>query len=371
MLAEERLQTIDVSLNMGPQHPSTHGVFRMTLKVDGERVLDVEPYIGYLHRGTEKLSENVAYRHVVTYMERADYLANFNNAQGWVMAVEKLMGTQVPERAEYIRVLLCELQRIASHMMLFSSLGADAGVFATSFMYGFRDREFIEDFFESVTGSRMMHNYFRVGGVKEDLLEDYRERMAQLVPKLRRGIEDCDHLLTNNEIFAARTQGIGAITAKDAISYGMSGPMLRACGVPLDIRRAEPYSIYPRLDFEVPIRHHGDTYDRFVLRVEEMRQSLRIVEQCLEQMPEGPVMGEVPRTLRPRAGEVYVRTENPRGDFGVYLVSAGGLEPYRVKVRAPSFCNLMALRQMLQGCYVADCVVVLGSFDIVLGEVDR
>ncbi len=356
---------------MGPQHPSTHGVFRMVIKVDGERVVDVEPYIGYLHRGIEKLSENVAYRHVINYMERADYLANFNNAQCWMMAVEKLMGTQVPERAEYIRVLLCELQRIASHMMLFSSLGADAGVFATTFMYGFRDREFIQDFFESVTGNRMMHNYFRVGGVREDLPEDYRERLAQLVPKLRRGIEDADRLLSDNEIFLTRTRGVGTITAAEAINYGISGPMLRACGVPFDVRRDEPYSIYPRLDFEVPIGHNGDTYGRFYLRVVEMRQSLRIVEQCLEQMPEGPIMGEVPRTLRLPAGEVYVRTENPRGDTGIYLVSTAGLEPYRVKMRAPSFCNLMALRRMLQGCYVADCVVVLGSFDIVLGEVDR
>lgn len=360
-----------MTLNMGPQHPSTHGVFRMVLTVDGERIVAVEPYIGYLHRGIEKLSETLNYRQVITLMDRADYLANFNNELTYVMAVEKLMRIEVPERAEYIRVILCELNRIASHLMFYGAMGSDAGVFGTAFMYAFQAREKIVAAFESVSGARMMHNFFRVGGVRDDLPRDFGPIMARLIPQLRQSIEDCHNLLGHNEVFIARSKGIGTIGPQEAIDYGLSGPALRACGVAEDLRRSDPYSIYPKLDFRIPVGKDGDCYDRYLLRVEEMRQSLYMVEQALEIIPPGPVMAQVPKVLKPPPGEVYVRTENPRGDLGIYLVSQGGDKPYRVKVRAPSFCNLMALEHLLRDCYIADCVMVLGSLDIVLGEVDR
>ncbi|MBI4299853.1 MAG: NADH-quinone oxidoreductase subunit D [Chloroflexi bacterium] len=369
-MAESRLETVDMFINMGPQHPSTHGVFRMVLTIDGEQIVDMKPHIGYLHRGVEKLAEGLRYREVTVLLDRTDYLAALNNELPYVMALEKLLDVKVPERAEYIRVLVCELNRIASHLMFYGAFGADAGA-TTPFMYAFRDREEIQHFFEAVTGGRLMHNYFRVGGVRYDLPEDWRERLTKLIPHLRKGIVDCERLLSDNEIFLNRTIGVGQISAADAIDYGLTGPNLRACGVRLDLRRDQPYSVYPKLEFDVPTRSRGDCYDRYLLRVEEMRQSLRIVEQCLEQMPDGPSLGEVPRVIRPKEGEVYVGTENPRGEYGIYLVSRGGDYPYRVKVRAPSFCNLMALNEMMRGCYIADCVLILGSIDIVLGEVDR
>ncbi|MBI2866027.1 MAG: NADH-quinone oxidoreductase subunit D [Chloroflexi bacterium] len=357
-------------VNMGPQHPSTHGVFRMVLILDGERIVGVEPVIGYLHRGVEKLCENLTYRQIVPLFDRMDYLADYNNELGLALALEKLAGLQPPRRAEFIRVILCELTRITSHMMFYGSFGGDAGV-TTPFLYAFRERENIQQLLESVSGVRMMPNYIRMGGVKEDLPEDFPERLGRLLPRLRQGIEECHALLTRNEVMLARTQGMAPISAKEAIGYGMSGPNLRACGVAEDVRRTEPYSIYPELDFAVPLGHTGDTWDRYYIRMEEMRQSLRILEQCLERMPEGPVMADIPKNFRPPSGEVYCRAENPRGDFGVYLVSRGSDRPYRIKVRAPSFCNLMALERLLVGCYIADCVLVLGSLDIVLGEVDR
>lgn len=365
------LETVQMSLNMGPQHPSTHGVFRMLLTVDGERIVDVEPYIGYLHRGVEKLSENLTYRQVITLLDRTDYLASFNNELPYVMALEKLMGIEVPERAEYIRVILCELNRIASHLVLYAALGADAGSFGTTYIYAFRERERIQSLFEAVSGARMMPNFFRVGGVRDDLPSDFEKRVKEIWPDLKRGIDDCHNLLSTNEIFLARAKNVGMISAEDAIDCSLSGPTLRACGVPEDVRRSEPYSVYERFDFEVPVGKNGDTYDRYILRIEEMRQSMRIIEQALEGLPDGQTMGEVPKSIRPKAGEVYVRAENPRGDLGVFLVSQGGDKPYRMKLRAPSFCNLMGLRHMLRDCYIADCVVVIGSIDIVLGEVDR
>ncbi|MBI2918731.1 MAG: NADH-quinone oxidoreductase subunit D [Chloroflexi bacterium] len=366
----ERLDTVDMMVNMGPQHPSTHGVFRMVLTVDGERVVAAEPVIGYLHRGVEKLCENLTYRQIVPLFDRMDYLADYNNELGLALALEKLMGIQPPRRAEFIRTILCELTRINSHMMFYGSFGGDAGV-TTPFIYAFRLREEVQQVLESVSGVRMMPNYIRVGGLKDDVPEDFRDRVARLLPRLREGIEECDSLLTRNEVLLARTRGLARISAAEAIAYGLSGPNLRACGLAEDVRRTEPYSIYSELDFDVPLGQNGDAWDRYCIRLEEMRQSARMVEQCLEKMPEGPVMAEMPKALRPPPGEVYVRAENPRGDFGVYLVSQGGDKPYRLKVRAPSFCNLMALERLLVGCYIADCVMVLGSLDIVLGEVDR
>jgi NADH-quinone oxidoreductase subunit D len=374
MIIEEReLETIDVYVNVGPQHPATHGVFRMVLRVDGELVVDLEPVIGYLHRGAEKLSENCDYRQALAFQDRTEYLAQFNAELCYVIAVERLMGLEVPERAEYIRVILTELNRIASHLMFMGAFSADLGVFGTLFMYAFRERERMLDLFEEISGDRMMYSYFRVGGLAWDVPEDFVERTRWMVKEARQGIADIDGLLTENEVFLARTRGIGIMTAEQAIDWGFSGPMLRASGVRHDLRRAEPYSIYDRLDFDIPVGDRGDVYDRYMVRLEEMRQSARIIDQCLDQMPkDGPIVApELKRVLRPPAGEVYIRAENPRGEYGIYLVSKGADKPYRLKIRSPSFCHLAALRDMTIGHYLADAVLILGSVDIVLCEVDR
>jgi NADH-quinone oxidoreductase subunit D len=359
-------------LNMGPQHPSTHGVFRMVLWVDGEKIVDIVPHIGYLHRGSEKLCEGEQYHQVITLFDRLDYIANFNNEQVYVRAVEKLMGLEVPERAEYIRVILCELNRIASHMLFIATMGLDAGAMTPS-MFCFRGRERIQALFEHVSGARMMHNYFRVGGLKEDVPEDFLPRLRELMPLIREDLEESDKLLSFNEIFLVRLKDISPVTAEDAVDFGLTGPCLRASGVDYDVRKAAPYSVYDRFDFEVPIGLDGDCWDRYYLRVQECYESIRIIEQAMEQMPaEGNVLSSLGRRLiRPPVGEVYVRAENPRGEIGVYLVSDGADRPYRLKVRPPSFCNLSAIRHMLIDTWVADSVVILGSLDIVMGEVDR
>ena len=368
--AREQGDTIDLMLNMGPQHPSTHGVFRLVLWIDGERVVRAEPHIGYLHRGSEKLCEGELYSQIITLFDRLDYVANLNGELAFCMTVEKLMGLDIPDRAQYIRVILCELNRVASHMLFYGVYGLDAGAM-TPILYGFRERERIQSLFEAVTGARMMHNYIRVGGVHEDLPEDFDKRMGVLTDQLDRGIEECDQLLSNNEMFLARTKGIGVVNGADALDFGVTGPNLRASGVLEDVRISEPYSIYDRFDFGIPVGTNGDCWDRYYVRVEEMRESLRIIQQAMEQMEPGPIAAKVRRIIRPPKGEVYLRTESPRGDFGVYLVSDGGDKPYRVKVRAPSFATLQALRHMVRNAYVADVVVILGSIDIILGEVDR
>ena len=361
---------LDLMVNMGPQHPSTHGVFRLLIWIDGEKVIRSESHIGYLHRGSEKLSEGEQYSQVVTLFDRLDYVSNLNCEWAYVLAVEKLMQIQVPERAEYIRVIMSELNRIASHMLFYGVYGLDAGAM-TPILYGFRERERVQNLFESVTGARMMHNYFRIGGVKEDLPDDFQEKMKTLIKHLEKGIEECDQLLSDNEMFLARTKGVGSIDAKTAIDFGLSGPLLRACGVPEDIRISEPYGLYDRFDFGIPVGSSGDCWDRYYVRMEEMRQSLSIIVQAMEQMDAGEISAPVRRIPRPPEGEVYVRTESPRGDFGVFLVSDGSDKPYRVKVRAPSFANLQALQYLLRDAYVADVVMVLGSLDLILGEVDR
>ena len=367
---DQDAQPLEMLVNMGPQHPSTHGVFRMVLWVDGEKVVDAEPHIGYLHRGSEKLCEGEQYHQIVTLFDRLDYISNFNNELVYCRAVEKLMGLEVPERAEYVRVILCELNRIASHLLFLGTFGLDAGAM-TPVMFTFRGRERIQAVFEAISGARMMHNYFRVGGVKEDLPDNFEQIIGGLLPDLRSDVEESDRLLTYNEVFIARSKGIGSISASDAVGYGLTGPCLRACGIPYDVRRAEPYSVYDRFDFDVPVGIDGDSWERYYVRVEEMYQSLRIVQQALDQIPQGPVSVMGRRLIRPPVGDVYVRSENPRGEIGVYLVSDGSDKPYRVKVRPPSFCNLSALRVLLKDTWLADAVVILGSLDIVLGEVDR
>ena len=369
---ERELETIDINVNVGPQHPATHGVFRMILTVDGEQVVDADPVIGYMHRGAEKLSENCDYRQGIGYQDRTDYLAQFNTELCYCLAVEKLAGLEAPERAEYIRVILTELNRIASHLMFVGAFGTDMGLAGTAFMYAFKEREVLQDFFEEITGERMMYNYFRPGGVAWEVPENFVVRCRQVLESVKRGIDDTDGLITESEVVLARCVGLSPVSPEEAVNWGLTGPMLRATGLKHDLRRAEPYSIYDRFDFDIPTGTQGDVYDRYLVRLEEMRQSVRIVEQALAQLPQGPIMVEgMKRILRVPPGEVYLRNEGPRGEYGIYLVSKGGEKPYRLKVRAAAFSNLSALRNMVVGNYVADAVVILGSIDIVLCEVDR
>ncbi len=370
-MASTELEARDILINMGPQHPATHGVFRMVLWVDGEQIVAVEPHIGYLHRGSEKLCEGELYPQIITLFDRLDYISNFSNELAFCTAVEKLMEIEVPERAEYIRVLLCELNRVASHLLFYGTFGLDLGAM-TPIMYGFRERERIQRLFESVSGARMMHNYFRIGGLKQDLPTGFKKNLSDLLSLLEKGLEECDRLLTHNEVLLVRTRNVGVISRDEAIGYGLTGPPLRATGLPYDLRAVEPYSVYDQFDFDIPTGSVGDSWDRYAIRVEEMRQSIRIIRQAADRLPDGPVMAAGVRRLpRPPKGESYSRVESPRGEFGVYLVSNGDTKPYRVKVRAPSFANLQALKRLLRGVYVADAVVILGSLDIVLGEVDR
>jgi NADH-quinone oxidoreductase subunit D len=367
------VEIVDMPINMGPQHPSTHGVFRMVLAVNGEQVVNVTPHIGYMHRGGEKLMEAMDFRQGIGYADRTEYLAQFHAELGYVMAVERLMDLKVPDRAEYIRVILSELNRLSSHFMFMGAFGIDAGLFGTSFTFAFVQRENLLDLFEEVSGDRLMYAYFRVGGLAWEVTDNFVQRVHEVLKQAQQGIRDLDDLMTKNEIFMGRCQNVGAFSAKQAISYGMSGPLLRASGVPWDLRKDEPYSVYDRFNFEVPVGNYGDVYDRYLVRLEEMKQSIKIIEQALEQLPpEGPIVPEkMPRRLRTPPGEVYSKVESPRGEWGVYLVSKGGDKPYRLKMRSPSFCNLSALREMTIGQYLADAVMILGSMDIVLCCVDR
>ena len=373
MAPERELETIDLNINIGPQHPATHGVFRMVIEVDGEVVTDVVPHIGYMHRGGEKLSENMDYRQAIGYQDRTEYLSQFNAELCYVLAVEKLAPALAPpERAQYIRIILAELNRISSHFMFLGAFGTDLGVFGTSFVYAFRERENVLDLFEEVSGDRLMYAYFRPGGVAWDVPANFKSRVEWVCEQALIGASDMDRLLTDNEIFIARTRGIGILTAENAINYGVTGPMLRASGVEQDLRKDEPYTIYDRFDFDIPVGTNGDSYDRYLVRLQEIRESVKIVRQALEELPDGPILPErMPRLLRPSAGEVYMRCEDPRGEYGIYLISKGTTQPYRLRMRSPSFCNLSALREMTIGHYVADAVTILGSTDIVLCSVDR
>ena len=371
-MIEHEYETVDINLNMGPVHPATHGVFRAVLTVDGELVVDVEPVIGYMHRGSEKLPENLDYRQGIGIADRTDYLAQMNCEQSFVMAAEKLAGIEPPERAEFIRVICAELNRVASHFMFLGAYGQDIGTFGTAFTYGFRERERVMDLFDELTGERMMYSYFRVGGVAWELTNGFERKVRTLIRQLRVGVSDFEGLLSDNDVFIARTRNVGALSLEQAIAYGLSGPMLRASGLAWDIRREEPYSVYPRLEFNIPTGPNGDCYDRYVVRVEEIKESLKIVEQCLDMIPAGPIMPErMPRMLRLPVGEIYSRVESPRGEYGWYIVSKGGNRPWRAHLRSPCFCNLSALREMTVGEYVPDAVAIIGSLDLVMCEVDR
>ena len=373
ILVEEEFETVDMNINIGPQHPATHGVFRMVLTLDGEVVKDLDAYIGYLHRGAEKLSENLDYRGALGFQDRTDYLAAMNCEWAYVNTVEQLAGIEVPERVEYLRLILAELNRILSHFMFMGAFGTDVGFFATSFMWAFRERERIQDLFESVCGDRMMYNYYRVGGMAWDPPETFVEDTRWVLGQIDIGIQDIEELMKENEIIIARCRDVGTLSAEDAINFGVTGPMLRASGVAFDLRVDEPYSIYDRFEWEIPVGEKGDAYDRFLVRLEEMKQSRSIVAQALDQMPsDGPIMAEnLPKAIRPAPAEIYWRQENPRGEYGIYMVSDGTDQPWRMKVRSPCFHNLSSLRHQSVGQYLADAIVALGSIDIVLGEVDR
>lgn len=367
------LDTDRMIINLGPQHPSTHGVFRMVAALEGETIIDLKPVVGYLHRNHEKIGERNTWLQNIPFTDRLDYVSSMSNNFGYVLAVEKLMGINPPERADYIRVMMAELTRIVSHLIATGFLGNDLGVFFTPVLYCLEERELILDVFEAVSGSRMMCNYYRFGGVARDLPEGTIEKLKLLVyDRLPRKLDDLDTYLTRNDIVQVRTQNVGVLTAEQAIANSASGPVLRASGVPYDIRRAAPYSIYDRLEFDVCTRNHGDCFDRYLLRLDEMRQSLRILEQVLRDIPEGPIMtGKPAYQVKVPAGESYGRVEGPKGELGYYVVSQGKPNPYRYHVRAPSFINLTSLADMCKGLKVADAVVILGSIDIVLGEVDR
>lgn len=370
---DSSLDTDRMIINLGPQHPSTHGVFRMVALLDGETVVDLKPVMGYLHRNHEKIGERNTWLQNMPFTDRLDYVSSMSNNFGYALAVEQLMGIKPPERAEYIRVMMAELTRIVSHLIATGFLGNDIGIFFTGVLYCLEERELILDIFEAVSGSRMMCNYFRFGGLARDLPDGIMEKVKNLVfDRLPRKLDDLDRYMTQNEILQVRTQGVGVLTAEQAISSSASGPVLRASGVPYDVRRAAPYSIYDRLEFDVCTRNHGDAFDRYLVRIDEMRQSLRILQQIVRDMPEGPILtGKPAYQVRVPAGESYGRVEGPKGELGFYVVSQGKPTPYRYHVRAPSFINLTSLADMCRGNKVADAVVILGSVDIVLGEVDR
>jgi len=364
------IDTEVMEINFGPHHPSTHGVFRFVAKLDGEVVVDIEPYIGYLHSGIEKIAETRRYLQFLPLVNRLDYTASLTYELCLCLALEKMMEIEVPERAQYIRIMLTELQRIATHLIFFGTTGLEAGAY-TPFLYAFREREVILRLIEMTCGSRMTTNYFRVGGCKWDLPGGFEDLCRKFIKKFPKRLDEYDWLLSGNEIFRDRTIGVGRLDADLAINLGVSGPTLRGSGVRFDIRKAEPYSGYDRFDFDVPYGLNGDVYDRFMVRVKEMRQSLRIIEQALDGMPGGDHIAKVPKVLKPPPGELYYRNEGTRGEIGFYIVSDGSTMPYRLKIRGPSFSNLMSLRHMMVGHSIPDIVLIFGSIDICVGEVDR
>jgi NADH-quinone oxidoreductase subunit D len=362
-----------LEVSMGPQHPSTHGVFRMDVVLDGETVVKLKPVFGYLHRNHEKIAEGTSYLSSMPYTDRLDYFCSLTNNWAYALAVEKMSGLVVPERAEYIRVITAELTRLQNHTSLCGFLLQDMGALGTPLMWAFREREKVLDLFESLTGARMMCNYMRFGGCRCDLPPGWLEQARKLVDDYPRFLEEFETLLSGNEILMARTQGVGCLSKELSVSASITGPLLRAAGVDYDLRKVDRYGIYDRFEFRVPLGEHGDVYDRYMIRVLELRESLKILQQALKQIPEGPIIDPKAklRGFRPKVGESYGRIEGPKGEIGFYLISDGGANPYRYRVRPPSFINLTILEDMCLGRSIADAVIILGSVDIVLGEVDR
>jgi NADH-quinone oxidoreductase subunit D len=381
------VRTDELVVNMGPQHPATHGVLRVVVKTDGEVVLDLQPHVGNLHRCKEKIGENLLYGQFMPYTDRMDYLASMNNEFAYALAVEKLLGVGPPERTEYIRVCMAELNRIASHLMSIGTYGLDMGAI-TPFLYAFRERETALDLMEEVSGGRMLYHYIRIGGIARDLTEGWAGRCRALMDEMDRRIVEYNTLLTWNKIFIERTAGVGVLDRQTAFDWCITGPGLRAAGVDWDVRRDEPYAVYPHLKFQVPVGHGtpegekvgvlGDCWHRHWIRMLEMEQSVSLVRQCLDKIeslpkPETPdaISAKMPKLLRPPEGEVYFRAENPRGELAFYLASDGSTNPWRLRVRGPSFCNIAVLGTVSRGHLLADLVAIIGSIDIVLGEVDR
>jgi NADH-quinone oxidoreductase subunit D len=364
-------QLLEIAL--GPHHPSTHGVFRMDVVLDGERVVKLKPVFGYLHRNHEKIAETASYLSSMPYTDRLDYMCSLTNNWAYALAVEKLAGLKVPERAEYIRIITAELTRLQNHASTIGFLTQEMGASGTPLMYAFREREKILDLFESLTGSRMMCNYMRFGGCRVELPSGWLEQAKKVVDAFPRFLDEYERLLTGNEIFMARAQGVGVLKRELAVNAGVTGPMLRASGVNYDIRKVDKYGIYDRFDFRIPLGEHGDVYDRYMIRMLEMRESLKILNQALRDIPPGPIMDAKARIrgFRPPVGEAYGRIESPKGELGFYLISDGSPNPYRYRVRPPSLINLTVLEEMCRGYNVADAIVIFGTVDIVLGEVDR
>jgi NADH-quinone oxidoreductase subunit D len=364
------LDANELILNMGPQHPSTHGVLRVILRLDGEKVLGTECVIGYLHRGVEKIAENRTYTMFNPYVDRMDYVAAVSNGLGYCEAVEKLLNLEAPPRARYVRTILTELNRMASHQLWLGTHALDIGAI-TPLFYTFRDREEILKIFEKYCGARLTTHAFRIGGLQYETYEGFEREVKKFVSFVTPKIDEYEELLTTNRIWLERTRGVGVISGPDCIGLGVTGPVLRASGVKWDLRKAQPYAAYSEFEFDIPTGQNGDTYDRYLVRVAEMRQSLRIISQAVERIPEGPIIAKVPKVLKPPPGEIYHSIEAPKGELGYFIVSDGSTQPYRLRVRPPSFVNLQALDKMVQGQLVADVVAVIGTLDIVLGEVDR
>lgn len=372
-----RVDTERMRINMGPQHPSTHGVLRLEVELEGEIVTEVVPHIGYLHRCFEKTCEKMSYPQVIPYIDRMDYIASMNNELPFVMGMEKLLNIKVPERIEMIRVAMCELNRIANHQLAVATFGLDAGAFSP-FLYLFRDREMILNLFEKVSGGRLLYNYFWIGGLMNDVPPTFKEECREIVNTVRKTNAEVMNLLIGNSIFIERTINVGILPGDVAVNYGVSGPVLRGSGIAYDLRRSEPYSIYDKFDFEVVTGRGemgtvGDCWDRNIVRMREMEQSCRIIEQIISVFPDESVdvRSLVPRRAKPPKGEVYAKAENPKGELGFYIVSDGSVNPYRLRSRATSFVNLSVLPEISKGYMIADLIMILGSLDIVLGEIDR
>ena len=364
------LDSTELVLNMGPQHPSTHGVLRVILKLDGEKVLGTECVIGYLHRGVEKIAENRTYAQFNPYVDRMDYVAAISNGLGYCLAVEKMLNVEAPPRAQCVRVILTELNRIASHLLWLGTHALDIGAITPVF-YCMREREEALKIFEKYCGARLTTHAFRIGGLLYETYDGFEKECLEFCDMFLPKVDEYEELLTNNRIWVGRLKNVGILTGEECKEYGVTGPVLRAAGVKWDLRKAQPYSGYEKYDFDIPIGQNADTYDRYLVRMEEMRQSVRIVRQAVAALPEGPIMGKVGKVIKPPVGEAYVSIEAPKGELGYYVVSDGSTQPYRLRVRPPSFVNLQALDRMVAGGLVADVVAIIGTIDIVLGEVDR
>ena len=364
------LDATELVLNMGPQHPSTHGVLRVILKLDGEKVIGTECVIGYLHRGVEKIAENRTYAMFAPYVDRMYYVAAVSNGLGYCLAVEKLLSVEAPPRAQAVRVTLTELNRIASHLLWLGTHALDIGAI-TPLFYTLREREEVLKIFEKYCGARLTTHAFRIGGLQYEIYEDFERDVNAFCDMFLPKVDEYEELLTNNRIWRRRLIGVGILKAEDCKQYGVTGPVLRAAGVKWDIRKALPYSGYEKYDFEIPTARNADTYDRYVVRMAEMQQSVRIIRQAVAGIPEGPIMAKVPKVIKPPVGEAYVSIEAPKGELGYFVVSDGSTQPYRVRIRPPSFVNLQALDRMCRGALVADVVAIIGTIDIVLGEIDR